>query len=113
MIEKHLTLSRADGGPDAAFSLEPDEFAAMAKACREAAAALEECEHVGRAGTLDLNRSLWVVRPVVAGGLLALGANVRTARPNKGLPCEPGLAGAGAARDLNAGEPLTAECIAR
>lgn len=40
VIEKHLTLSRADGGPDAAFSAEPDEFAAMVKACREAAAAL-------------------------------------------------------------------------
>lgn len=40
MIEKHLTLSRADGGPDAAFSSEPHEFAAMVKACREAHAAL-------------------------------------------------------------------------
>lgn len=40
MIEKHLTLSRADGGLDAAFSAEPDEFAAMVKACREAESAL-------------------------------------------------------------------------
>lgn len=40
VIEKHLILSRQDGGPDAAFSAEPAEFAAMVKACREAAQAI-------------------------------------------------------------------------
>jgi pseudaminic acid synthase len=42
MIEKHLTLRRDEGGPDAAFSLEPHEFAEMVKACREAADAIGE-----------------------------------------------------------------------
>lgn len=45
MVEKHLTLSRADGGHDAAFSSEPAEFAAMVKACREAHAALGEVRY--------------------------------------------------------------------
>jgi N-acetylneuraminate synthase len=45
MIEKHLTLSRSDGGPDAAFSSEPYEFSAMVKACREAAAAIGEVHY--------------------------------------------------------------------
>lgn len=45
MIEKHLTLRRSDGGPDAAFSSEPEEFAAMVKACREAAAAIGEVRY--------------------------------------------------------------------
>lgn len=45
MVEKHLTLSRSDGGPDAAFSSEPDEFSAMVKACREAHAALGEVRY--------------------------------------------------------------------
>lgn len=45
MIEAHFTLARADGGPDAAFSWEPDEFARMALAAREAAAAIGEARY--------------------------------------------------------------------
>lgn len=40
MIEKHLTLARGDGGIDAGFSMEPDEFARMVTTCREAVAAI-------------------------------------------------------------------------
>ena len=45
VIEKHLTLRRADGGPDAGFSMEPDEFAQMVTACRDAAAAIGEVRY--------------------------------------------------------------------
>ena len=45
MIEKHITMSRADGGPDAAFSLEPHEFAQMVQACRDAAEAIGEVRY--------------------------------------------------------------------
>lgn len=40
VIEKHLTLRRADGGPDAAFSMEPEEFSQMSLECHRAAAAI-------------------------------------------------------------------------
>ena len=40
MIEKHLIMDRGDGGLDAEFSMEPDEFKHMAIECRRAAAAI-------------------------------------------------------------------------
>ena len=45
MIEKHLTISRADGGPDACFSMEPAEFAQMVTECRRAAEAVGEVRY--------------------------------------------------------------------
>jgi pseudaminic acid synthase len=87
LIEKHLTLSRAAGGPDAAFSLEPDEFAALVGAVRETEAALGEVrlgpterERASRA----LRRSLFVVEDVSAGETLT-DRHVRSIRPGHGL----------------------------
>jgi N-acetylneuraminate synthase len=45
MIEKHLTLARADGGLDAAFSMEPAEFAQLVTECRRAAEAVGEVRY--------------------------------------------------------------------
>lgn len=110
-IEKHLTLSRADGGPDAQFSLEPAEFAEMVSACRDAAAAVGDTE-APHLFDETLRRSLWVVRSIDAGDPLVLGDNVRTARPAMGLPCGTDLHGLRASRDLEPGEPLVAQDIA-
>ena len=110
VIEKHMTLRRADGGPDAAFSLEPDEFKVLVDDCRTAHAALGG-PLVDRSGVGSANahfrRSLWVVADVAAGEALSA-ENVRSIRPGNGLKPKhlPDVLGRAAARDLKRGEPL-------
>lgn len=86
MIEKHLTLCRADGGPDAAFSSEPHEFKAMVDACREAALAIGEVRYgptVEEKSSLQFRRSLYWARPLREGEII-LASDLRTARPALG-----------------------------
>jgi len=115
MIEKHLTLSRAEGGPDAAFSLEPAEFAIMVKACRESADALGVVKY-GPAPTempqVGLRRSLYFSEDLEAGRMIRP-TSVRTARPALGLPPAmiDSVIGAQLARPVKAGEPVTADCL--
>jgi N-acetylneuraminate synthase len=110
VIEKHFTLARADGGPDAAFSLEPEELARLTRDCRDAWEALgqvhyEEVE--AEAAAREHRRSLYVVADVRRGEILTA-ANVRSIRPGHGLPPKhlAAVLGRPAARDLKRGEPL-------
>ncbi len=116
IIEKHFTLSRADGGPDAAFSLEPDEFAQMVKAVREAQAAvgdvcyeLNESEKASRV----FRRSLFVVEDIKAGEVFTKN-NVRSIRPALGLHPRylKVVLGRTAAMDIKPGTPLKWDLIA-
>jgi N-acetylneuraminate synthase len=85
VIEKHLTLSRGDGGPDAGFSMEPDEFARMVMECRRAAAAVQPMHSGPVMGESPaLRRSLWFKRDVAAGQIITED-DVCTARPALGL----------------------------
>lgn len=113
-IEKHLTLSRADGGLDSGFSMEPAEFKLMAQTCRQAEAATQPNKHRPKPdGENDtMRRSLWVVKDTPAGAPLVLGDNVRTARPALGMPCYTSLSGKRAFKDLKAGTPLSLGDIA-
>lgn len=113
IVEKHLTLSRADGGPDSEFSLEPGEFAAMVSAVREAESAIGQAAFAPTAGEMrprDFRRSLYVVRDVAAGEVFSP-KNLRSIRPAAGLHTRhyEALIGTPAAVAIAAGTPLTAQ----
>jgi len=110
VIEKHFTLARSDGGPDAAFSLEPAEFTALVGDCKDAWTALGRAHYDvlgAERGSLQFRRSLYVTADVRAGEALTA-ANVRSVRPGNGLaPVHlDAVLGRAAARDLSRGEPL-------
>jgi N-acetylneuraminate synthase len=117
IIEKHLTLSRAEGGPDAAFSLEPEEFAAMVDAVRTAELALGEV-HYGvspaEASSRVFRRSLFVVKDV-RGGEPFTDVNVRSIRPGHGLHPRhlDDVLTRRASRDISRGTPLAWEMVDR
>jgi len=87
IIEKHFTLARADGGPDAAFSMEPGELRALVRAVREAHAAVGEVRFGPsaheRSGVV-FRRSLFAVNDIEPGEALT-SENVRSIRPGHGL----------------------------
>lgn len=110
IVEKHITLARSDGGPDAAFSLEPDEFGALVRETKAAWASLGRIEYevLGiEAGNLAFRRSLRAVRPIAAGEILTT-AHVRSVRPAGGLEPKalPLVLGQRAKRAVEVGEPI-------
>lgn len=111
VIEKHVTLSRNEGGPDAAFSAEPNELRDLVDAVNEAHAALGSVAFgpsERERPSVRLRRSLRVVEAIPAGGAITR-SNVRSVRPAGGLPPDAidKVEGLVAAHDLAVGEPLT------
>lgn len=110
VIEKHFTLARADGGPDAAFSLEPAEFATLCRDCRTAWAALGSQDFARPAsekGSLAFRRSIYAVADIATGETLT-DDNVRCIRPGFGLPPKfmPQVIGRRARKAIARGTPL-------
>lgn len=87
IIEKHITISREDVGPDSSFSLEPSEFAEMVSAVRMAERTIGTV-HYGPTDSDKNNRafrrSLFAVKDIKAGDPFT-NANVRSIRPGPGL----------------------------
>lgn len=111
VIEKHVTLDRAGGGVDAAFSLEPDELRLLVSETRTAWQALGQ-PTVGprevEAEGLRFRRSLFVTRDVKAGEPVTA-ANVRSVRPADGLAPDAFAAVAGRTfrEDVAKGTPMS------
>jgi pseudaminic acid synthase len=115
VIEKHVTLSRADGGVDSAFSLEPDEVKALVEGTKIAQQALGEPvigPKAAEQNVLRFRRSLYVTRDVQAGEKVAPD-NVRSIRPAGGLPPDAYAEVEGRPFRTNtpAGTPLTWDLI--
>jgi len=114
LIEKHFTLARADGGPDASFSLEPDELADLVRSVYEAWEAMGDADVLIRENRLGSEhaRSVFVVQDVIAGERLRVD-DLRVIRPGLGLHprCLPKVIGRVALRDLARGQPLSWEDI--
>lgn len=87
LIEKHLTLDRRAGGPDAPFSLEPSEFAELVLLIRQTSASLGTSAitcGLEESKSRDFRRSLFVVEEMHSGELFTP-QNVRSIRPGHGL----------------------------
>ncbi len=115
LIEKHFTLRRDDGGPDAEFSLEPDEMAALVRGAKAAHAALgsgTSARAEVESGSKVFRRSIYVVRNIAAGETFCE-QNIRIIRPGYGLAPKhlPEILGRKAKRALARGTRLTWDVI--
>jgi len=115
VIEKHFTTARADGGPDADFSLEPDELHEVCQNCRQAWEALGS----GRIGcgnsekpSQTYRRSLYAVADIAKGDIFSTD-NIRSIRPSFGLAPKylPKILGRKAQTDIVRGTPLSWEHV--
>jgi len=115
IIEKHFILDKAIGGPDASFSMTPEEFKSMIEGVNKITAAIGEVDYtitdsklIGR----KTSRSLFITRDVKRGELISYD-NVRSVRPADGLPPKflPKVIGMRFNRDVAYGQPLSWDMI--
>lgn len=115
VIEKHLTLCRADGGVDSAFSMEPEEIQALVTESERAWQALGKVSYGATEAenkSLMFRRSLYIVKDIRAGEAFTV-ENVRTIRPGFGIApkCIEIVIGKRAARELKRGTAFSWDMI--
>lgn len=115
IIEKHFILDKKLGGPDAAFSVEPEEFKQMVKSVREVEKALGEVSYKlteGMKKSREHSRSLFVVKDIKKGEDLTKD-NIKSIRPGYGLHPRylNNILGKKAKVDIKKGTPLSFKLI--
>lgn len=115
IIEKHFILDRKLGGPDAAFSVEPEEFKQMVKSVREVEKALGEVSYKlteGMKKSREHSRSLFVVKDIKKGEVFTK-ENIKSIRPGYGLSPKylRNVLGKKARKDIKRGTPLNIKII--
>ena len=115
VIEKHFTLSRADGGVDSTFSMEPAEMAQLVLETKHAWQAMGQVSYgpsEAEKKSLQYRRSLYIVKDLKAGELLTQ-ENIRAIRPGLGLPTkyQEVVIGKTIKKDVKQGTGLTWDLI--
>jgi len=115
VIEKHFCLSRAEGGVDSAFSLEPDEFRSLVIETERAYLALGEVQYgiqEAEKKSKSFKRSVYVVKDITAGEPFTA-ENIRIIRPGDGLHPRffEMLLGRKATKDYLRGTPLNMDVL--
>jgi len=115
VVEKHLTLRRSDGGADAAFSMEPEEFREMVDNIRIIEKALGKVTYDLTAKQLksrEHSRSLFVAKDMKAGEIFTPD-NLRSVRPANGLHTKhyEELLGKRISRDARLGTPMSWDLV--
>lgn len=110
IVEKHFTLSRADGGVDSAFSLEPAELRLLVDETARAWAALGRVHYgptAAEESACAFRRSVYIAADLEAGAVLTR-ENVRIVRPGLGLHPRyyATVLGRRLTRDVRKGTPL-------
>lgn len=110
IVEKHFTLNREDGGPDAKFSMEPDEFKEMVTNIRDLEKALGQVTYEltdKQRNSREHSRSLFVVKDVKQGEVFT-SENVKSIRPGFGLATKyiGEIVGKRARCDIKKGTPM-------
>lgn len=110
VIEKHFTISRADGGTDSAFSLEPDEMQSLVLETERAWRALGHVKYgptEKEKKSMKFRRSIYITKDLKAGDVLTK-ENIRVIRPGYGLAPKyyEQLLGKKVGKDIKAGTPF-------
>lgn len=107
VVEKHFILSRAQGGPDSSFSMEPDEFKRMVDEIRIVEKSLGVVSYELDDVKKGKRRALYATKDISLGELFST-ENIRSFRPSAGISPKyyEELLGKPSKRDIKRGDPL-------